>query len=171
MEGVTAEAASLAGHLKLGKLIFLYDNNHVSLSAGTHMTFTEDRAQRFEAYGWHTQNVEDGNDLEAIDRALRNARAETSRPSLILVRTHLGYGAPHKQDTFEAHGSPLGSEETRLSKENLGWPLAPPFYIPDEARDHFREAIAAGSRPKMNGTRLRAGYRGSFPKRPRNSSG
>jgi transketolase len=163
MEGVTAEAASLAGHLKLGKLIFFYDNNHVSLSAGTHITFTEDRAKRFEAYGWHTQDVADGNDLEAIDRALRNARAETSRPSLILVRTHLGYGAPHKQDTFEAHGSPLGAEETRLAKERLGWPTEPPFYIPDEARDHFREAIARGQQAEDQWNALRAGYEQKFP--------
>jgi transketolase len=163
MEGVSAEAASLAGHLKLGKLIFFYDNNHVSLSAGTHMTFTEDRALRFEAYGWHTQNVDDGNDLEAIDRALRNAQAETSRPSLILVRTHLGYGAPHKQDTFEAHGSPLGSEETRLTKEHLGWPLEPPFYIPDEARLHFREALDRGRQAEDQWNALWADYADMYP--------
>jgi len=110
MEGVSSEAASLAGHLKLGKLICLYDDNHITLSASTHITFTEDRARRFEAYGWHTQTVENGNDLEAIDRALRAAQAERERPSLILVRTHIGYGSPHKQDTFEAHGSPLGEQ-------------------------------------------------------------
>ena len=120
MEGVASEAASLAGHLQLGKLIYLYDDNHVTLSAGTDITFTEDRARRFEAYGWHTQSVEDGNDLAAIDRALRAARAETKRPSLILVRTHLGYGSPNKQDTFEAHGSPLGEEEVRLTKRQPG---------------------------------------------------
>src|SRR5665213_1296622 len=102
MEGVSSEAASLAGHLKLGKLICLYDDNHITLSASTHITFTEDRASRFEAYGWHTQTVENGNDLEAIDRALRVAQAEKNRPSLLLVRTHIGYGSPHKEDTFEA---------------------------------------------------------------------
>ncbi len=107
MEGVASEAASLAGHLKLGKLIYLYDNNHISLAASTDLTFTEDCAKRFEAYGWHTQAVEDGNDLEALDRALRAARTETARPSLILVRTHIGFGSPGKQDTFEAHGAPL----------------------------------------------------------------
>jgi transketolase len=163
MEGVAAEAASLAGHLKLGKLIFFYDNNHVSLSAGTHMTFTEDRALRFEAYGWHTQNVDDGNDLEAIDQALRNAQAETSRPSLILVHTHLGYGSPHKQDTFEAHGSPLGSEETRLTKEHLGWPLEPPFLIPDEARLHFREALDRGRQAEDQWSALQADYADMYP--------
>ena len=111
MEGVSSEAASLAGHLKLGKLIYLYDDNHVTLSAGTDLTFTEDRARRFEAYGWHIQSVADGNDLAAIDTALRAARGETERPSLILVRTHIGYGSPHKQDSFESHGSPLGVDE------------------------------------------------------------
>jgi transketolase len=144
MEGVSSEVASLAGHLKLGKLIYLYDDNHVTLSAGTDLTFTEDRARRFEAYGWHIQTVADGNDLEAIDKALRTARGQTERPSLILVRTHIGYGSPHKQDSFESHGSPLGADEVRLSKENLGWPTMPSFHIPEQAREHFREAIERG---------------------------
>lgn len=144
MEGVSGEAASLAGHLKLGKLIYLYDDNHITLSAATHITFTEDRARRFEAYGWHTQTVENGNDLSAIDRALRAAQAEKERPSLILVRTHIGYGSPHKQDTFEAHGSPLGEEEVELTKQALGWPLDPPFEIPDQALAHFRLAVRNG---------------------------
>jgi transketolase len=144
MEGVAAEAASLAGHLKLGKLIYLYDNNHVSLAAGTDITFTEDRAARFEAYGWHTQEIDDGNDLAAIDRALRLARHETERPSLILVRTHIGYGSPHKQDTFQAHGSPLGEKEVELTKQNLGWLVEPPFCVPGEALSHFRRALKDG---------------------------
>jgi transketolase len=144
MEGVSSEAASLAGHLKLGKLIYLYDDNHITLSASTQITFTEDRARRFAAYGWHTQTVENGNDLEAIDCALRAAQAERERPSLILVRTHLGYGSPHKQDTFEAHGSPLGEEEVKSTKQALGWPLDPPFYIPDKALAHFRLALENG---------------------------
>src|SRR5450759_3936037 len=144
MEGVSSEAASLAGHLKLGKLICLYDDNHITLSASTHITFTEARARRFEAYGWHTQTVENGNDLDAIDRALRAAQAEGERPSLILVRTHIGYGSPHKQDTFEAHGSPLGEEEVKLTKQALGWPLDPPFYIPDKELSHFRQALPRG---------------------------
>jgi len=144
MEGVASEAASLAGHLKLGKLIYLYDDNHVTLSAGTYLTFTEDCARRFEAYGWHIQSVADGNDLTAIDRALRAARGETERPSLILARTHIGYGSPHKQDSFESHGSPLGADEVRLTKQKLGWPMEPPFYIPEPARAHFREAIERG---------------------------
>src|SRR5450830_1351149 len=142
MEGVAAEAASLAGHLQLGKLIYLYDDNNVTLSAGTDMTFSEDRAARFAAYGWHTLTVADGNDLEALEQALRAARAETLRPSLILVRTHLGYGSP-KQDSFEAHGSPLGEENVRLTKRKLGWPEEPPFYVPDAVREHF---LALGQR-------------------------
>src|SRR5450759_1000598 len=144
MEGVASEAASLAGQLELGKLIYLFDDNHVTLSAGTNIASHEDHAQRFEAYGWHTQSVEDGNDVEAIDLALRAARNETRRPSLILVRTHLGYGSPNKQDTFEAHGSPLGVEEVKLTKQNLGWPIEPLFHIPPEALATFRKAIPRG---------------------------
>jgi len=148
-EGVASEAASLAGHLKLGKLIYLYDDNQVTLSAGTDITFTEDRARRFEAYGWHARSVEDGNDLVAIDDALRAARAETMRPSLILVRTHLGYGSPDKQDTFEAHGSPLGVDEVRSTKRNLGWPEEPPFLLPEPALAH------AGNDPVSSALRAR----------------
>jgi transketolase len=146
MEGVASEAASLAGHLRLGKLICLYDDNRVSLSASTDLCFTEDRAARFEAYGWQVQTVADGNDLEAIAGALQRARGETGRPSLIIVRTHLGYGSPGKQDTFEAHGSPLGEEEVRRTKEHMGWPLEPLFYLPEEALAHYREAVAKGKR-------------------------
>jgi len=144
MEGVSSEAASLAGHLKLGKLICLYDDNHITLSASTNITFTEDRARRFEAYGWHTQTVENGNDPEAIDYAIQVAQTETERPSLILVHTHIGYGSPNKQDTFEAHGSPLGPEEVNLTKQALAWPLDPPFYIPDNVLAHFRLALENG---------------------------
>lgn len=146
MEGIASEAASLAGHLKLGKLIYLYDNNHITLSASTPLTFTEDCAKRFEAYGWHTQAVEEGNDLKAIYKAIELARLETSRPSLILIKTHIGYGSPHKQDTFEAHGSPLGAEEVLLTKQNLEWPTQTPFYVPKESLKYFREAIAKGQR-------------------------
>ncbi len=163
MEGVASEAASLAGHLKLGKLIYLYDNNHVSLAAGTNITFTEDRAKRFEAYGWHTQSIEDGNDLDALDRALRAARNETERPSLILVRTHLGYGSPNKQDTYEAHGSPLGEEEVKLTKENLGWPVEPPFYVPDEVLEHFRQAVDRGKRSEAEWNDKFSAYARAYP--------
>jgi transketolase len=163
MEGVSSEAASLAGHLKLGKLICLYDDNHITLSASTHITFTEDRARRFEACGWHTQTVENGNDLEAIDRALRAAQAEGERPSLILVRTHIGYGSPHKQDTFEAHGSPLGEEEVKSTKQALGWPLDPPFYIPDNALAHFRVAIENGKNAEAEWNVRFSEYSKAFP--------
>ena len=163
MEGVASEAASLAGHLKLGKLIYLYDDNCVTLSAGTDITFTEDRARRFESYGWHTQSVGDGNDLAAIDHALHAARAETGRPSLILVRTHLGYGSPNKQDSFEAHGSPLGEEEVRLTKRNLGWPAEPAFFIPDEALACFRQAVERGAQAETAWNGQFSAYAQAFP--------
>ena len=163
MEGVASEAASLAGHLKLGKLIYLYDDNQVTLSAGTDITFSEDRARRFEAYGWHTRSVGDGNDLVAIDEALRAARAETMRPSLILVRTHLGYGSPDKQDTFEAHGSPLGVDEVRSTKRNLRWPEEPPFFIPESALAHFRQAIERGEQAETTWNSQFAAYAQTFP--------
>ncbi|MDB5989387.1 MAG: tktA [Herbaspirillum sp.] len=146
MEGVASEAASLAGHLQLGKLIYLYDANEITLSAGIDITFTEDVAKRFDAYGWHTQSVENGNDLEAIERALIAAQGETKRPSLIVVRTHLGFGSP-KQDTFEAHGSPLGAEEVLLTKRKLGWPEQPAFFVPAVARSHF---LALGDLAEQN---------------------
>jgi transketolase len=146
MEGVASEAASLAGHLRLGKLIYLYDDNQITLASATPVTFTEDHAMRFQSYGWHTLRVEDGNDLEALDQAIRAAQAETERPSLILVRTHIGYGSPNKQDTTSAHGSPLGEEEVKLTKENLGWPVEPAFLVPPEAEEHFRAAVDVGKR-------------------------
>ena len=146
MEGIASEAASLAGHFKLGKLICLYDNNHISLSGETKLTFTENVCKRFEAYGWHVQNVEDGNDIEAVSGAIKKAQEETERPSLISVRTHIGYGSPHKQDTFEVHGSPLGHDEATATKKNLGWPLEPKFYIPEEALAQFRKAVDIGAR-------------------------
>ncbi|WP_432261223.1 transketolase [Cupriavidus sp. TMH.W2] len=163
MEGVASEAASLAGHLQLGKLIYLYDDNQITLSAGTDMTFTEDRARRFEAYGWHTQALPDGNDLAALGRALDAARAENRRPSLILVRTHIGYGSPNKQDTFEAHGSPLGAEEVRLTKRNLGWPEQPAFHVPEEASAHFRKAVARGKQDEQAWHDRFSAYEAKFP--------
>jgi transketolase len=162
MEGVASEAASLAGHLRLGKLTCLYDDNRVTLSAGTDMTFSEDRARRFEAYGWHTVTVEDGNDLAAIEAALGAARSEVSRPSLILVRTHIGFGSPNKHDTFEAHGSPLGADEVRLTKQNLGWPVEPAFLIPPEALAHFRKAIERGAREESEWSQRMADYASAF---------
>lgn len=144
MEGVASEAASLAGHLKLGKLIYLYDDNHISIEGSTDLTFTEDRMGRFRSYGWHTQSVEDGNDLEAIEEAIHAAQKETDRPSIIAVRTTIGYGSPNKADTAGAHGEPLGEEETENTKRNLGWPSEPTFLIPDDVLAHFREARARG---------------------------
>lgn len=143
MEGISSEAASLAGHLQLGKLIYLYDDNHISIDGSTDLAFTEDRLARFAAYGWHTLQVPDGNDLEAIDAAIRAAQSDP-RPSIIAVRTIIGFGAPNRQGTSKAHGEPLGEEELRLAKENLGWPLEPRFYIPEEVLTHFRESIQRG---------------------------
>ncbi len=143
MEGVASEAASLAGHLRLGKLIYLYDDNEISIEGRTDLTFTEQVGRRFGAYGWHVQRI-DGDDLEAMASALREAQAESQRPSLIIARTHIGFGSPHKQDTAAAHGAPLGEEEVKLTKEALGWPVEPPFYVPDGARAHFREALDRG---------------------------
>ncbi|MCE5324366.1 transketolase [bacterium] len=163
MEGISSEAASIAGHLNLGKLIYLYDNNHITLSAATDMTFTEDVAKRFESYGWHVQNIDDGNDLDEVDSALRAAQAETQRPSLIIARTHIGYGSPHKQDTWHAHGSPLGQEEVKLTKENLGWPIDPPFIVPAEAVMHFREAVDTGREAETEWKKRFADYAKAFP--------
>jgi len=163
MEGISSEAASLAGHLKLGKLTYMYDSNHISLASSTGVTFTEDTAARFEAYDWHVQSIEDGNDLQAIDGALRAAQQERERPSLIVVRTHIGYGSPHKQDTFQAHGSPLGEEEVRLTKENLGWPTEPPFYVPDEALAHMRQAVEQGERAQGEWNDRLAAYADEYP--------
>jgi transketolase len=163
MEGVASEAASLAGHLRLGKLICLYDDNRVTLSAGTDIAFSENRAARFDAYGWHTVSVGDGNDIEAIARALDSACAETSRPSLVLVRTHIGYGSPNKHDSFESHGSPLGADEVRLTKERLGWPAAPPFHVPDAALAHMREALMRGARDEAAWDARMQAYVRAFP--------
>lgn len=162
MEGVASESASFAGHLQLGKLIVLYDNNHVTLAAGADITFSEERANRFEAYGWHTVSVDDGNDLAAIDAALYAAHEEVSRPSLILVRTHLGYGSP-KQDSFKAHGSPLGEKDVALTKQKLGWPAEPPFLIPEASLDYFRQAVTTGRELEARWEESLARYATGFP--------
>ncbi|MEP6735825.1 MAG: transketolase [Chryseolinea sp.] len=163
MEGVSAEAASLAGHLKLGKLIYLYDNNHITLSSATPVTFTEDRRKIFEAYDWHVVVVEDGNDLNEIDQAIHAARAETLRPSLIMVRTHIGYGSPDKQDKCAAHGSPLGKEEVIKSKKNLEWPVEPLFLIPAEVETHFHKADYEGKKAEAEWNSLFLDYEQSHP--------
>ena len=162
MEGVASEAASLAGHLQLGKLICLYDDNSVTLSAGTDITFTEDRAARFKAYSWHVQTVKDGNDLAAIERAIRRARRRTTQPSLILVRTHIGYGSP-LQDSYKSHGSALGVDNVAATKRKLAWPIEPAFRIPDEALKHFRDAVARGKRAETGWTRRWNTYARAFP--------
>ncbi|HZE09225.1 MAG TPA: transketolase, partial [Gemmatimonadaceae bacterium] len=139
MEGISHEAASFAGHAKLGKLIGFYDDNHITIEGDTALTFSDDTAARFDAYHWHTQHVADVNDLAALDRAIEAAKAETSRPSLIVVRSHIGYGSPHKHDTAEAHGSPLGAEEVTLTKKALGYPSQEPFYVAPEALKFWRD--------------------------------
>ncbi|MGK2913526.1 MAG: transketolase [Porticoccaceae bacterium] len=162
MEGVASEAASLAGHLKLGKLVCLYDDNYVTLSAGTDITFSEDRAKRFEAYGWQTICVAEGNDVAAISAALDAAHADITRPSLILVRTHIGFGSP-EQDSYKAHGSPLGVEDVKRTKEKLGWPVDPPFLVPEPALAHFREALGRGAKVEADWNERLDAYAKAFP--------
>jgi transketolase len=163
MEGVASEAASLAGHLRLGKLIYLYDDNEISIEGRTELAFTEQVGRRFEAYGWHVQSI-DGNDLEAVASALEAGRAETERPSLIAARTQIGFGSPHKQDTAEAHGAPLGEEEVRLTKEALGWPVEPPFHVPEEALAHFREALDRGRTREAEWQERFDAYAAAYPR-------
>ncbi len=164
MEGITAEAASLAGHLRLGKLIYLYDQNHISLAGATDLTFTEDVARRFEAYGWHTRHVLDGNDTEDVARAIEEAKMEEHRPSLLLVRTHIGYGSPKKQDTFGSHGSPLGEEELQATKKALGWPTMDKFFLPEAALAEFRKAVPAGDEAQKTWQERFDAYSKEFPK-------
>ncbi|MDD2541638.1 MAG: transketolase [Desulfuromonadaceae bacterium] len=163
MEGVAAEAASLACHLRLGKLICFYDDNRITLAAATDLTFTEYRAQRFAAYGWHVQTVPDGNDLVAIYDAIDAARSTADKPSIIIVRTHIGCGSPHKHDSFEAHGSPLGEDEVRLTKENLGWPAEPDFFIPEDALRHFQEALPRGKEAEEKWDTMLSAYAREYP--------
>lgn len=162
MEGVAAEAASLAGHLKLGKLIYLYDNNRVTIDGSTDLAFTEDVVRRFEAYGWHTQTVEDGNDLDAIERAIREAQAVTDRPSLISVHTIIGYGLP-TQGTHKAHSDPPGEEAVREAKRRLGWPEDRTFYVPEEALAHFRKAVERGAQLEAEWNALVEEYERAYP--------
>lgn len=163
MEGLAAEAASLAGHQRLGKLVYLYDDNRISIDGSTDLAFTEDVPARFRAYGWHTLTVDDGNDLDALDAALDAAKAETTRPSLVSVKTHIGYGAPTQQDTAAAHGSPLGADEVRGAKENLGWPTGEPFYVPDDVSAHLRTALARGAKAQEGWAATLAAFREAHP--------
>lgn len=164
MEGVASEAASLAGHLKLGKLVVLYDDNKVSLAAPTSVCFTEDVAKRFESYGWQVLRVEDGNhDLNAIRKSIRDAKGNTEQPSLIMIRTTIGYGSPNKQNSSAVHGSPLGSEEAKLAKQNLKWPLEPDFYVSEEILAHFREAAKKGEAEQARWNEHFNNYRSQYP--------
>ncbi len=163
MEGVSHEAASLAGHLKLGKLICLYDDNHISIEGSTDIAYTEDRLKRFEAYEWHVQQVEDGNDLEAIARAVQAAQEEKQRPSLIAVRTFIGWGSPNKQNKSSAHGEPLGVDELGLTKANLCWPAEPAFCLPEPAMDFFRQTLERGKKTEGEWSSLQQSYEQLFP--------
>jgi len=162
MEGVAAEAASLAGHLRLGRLVYMYDDNHISLDGPTDLSYGDDALLRFEAYGWHTQRVTDGNDLEAVATAIESARADP-RPSLIAVRTHIGFGSPHYQDTSTAHGKALGPDEVKLTKQAYGWPASPDFLVPAPAREHFRGALARGRQAQAEWEETLRRYATEFP--------
>ncbi len=153
MEGITNEAASLAGHLQLGKLIFMYDQNRITLAGGTDLCFTEDVGGRFDALGWQTIHVDDGNDTAAVEAAIVKAKAETKKPTLLLVRTHIGFGSPKKADNFSSHGSPLGEEELLATKKELGWPSEEKFYLPEEAVAHFREQVGKGAKAQSEWTK------------------
>jgi transketolase len=163
MEGISSEAASMAGHLSLGRLIYLYDDNHISIDGSTDLAFTENRNARFEAYGWHVQTVEDGNDVEAVDQAIQNAKKDP-RPSLISVRTVIGFGAPQKQGTAKAHGEPLGKEELNAAKENLGWPTEPRFHIPDDVLEFYRKAVERGRELEFDWKMKFDAYKNLHPK-------
>lgn len=163
MEGVTAEAASLAGHLQLGNMIYLYDDNHITIEGNTDLTLGEDVQKRFEAYGWHVQVLPDGNDIEALFEAINKAQKETGRPSLIKVRTHIGYGSPNKADTASAHGSPLGEDEVKLVKEKFGFDPDKYFEVPDEALNYYREAGKRGIEKEKRWNELYKNYKEKYP--------
>jgi transketolase len=162
MEGISSEAASLAGHLGLGRLIYLYDDNHISIDGSTDLAFTEDRMARFAAYHWHVQSVPDGNDIEAIDQAIQRAK-EDPRPSIIAVRTHIGYGLPTKQDTAKAHGEPPGDEELDGAKRRLDWPVEPRFYVPQDVLEYYRQAVNRGAELEGDWRERFTEYHKAFP--------
>ncbi len=163
MEGIAAEAASLAGHLKLGKLVCFYDDNSITIDGSTDLAFTEDVGKRFEAYGWHVRRIEHGDDPTAIAFAIEAAQKESGRPSLICVKTHIGHGSPNKQDTHGAHGAPLGDEEITLTKENLGWPSLEPFFVPEDALAQFRECVDTGAEAEKAWNEKFAAYAEIYP--------
>jgi transketolase len=162
MEGVASEAASLAGHLRLGKLIYLYDDNRISIDGSTDLAFTEDRAARFSAYNWQLLHVDDGNDVDAIDQAILQAKRDP-RPSLIVCRTHIGFGLPTRQDTAKAHGEPPGDAELNAAKENAGWPIEPRFFIPGDVLEFFRQAGERGRKLEAEWNSGLAAYRSAYP--------
>ncbi|HEY7967081.1 MAG TPA: transketolase [Solirubrobacteraceae bacterium] len=162
-EGISSEASSLAAHLGLGRLIAFYDDNHISIEGNTELAFSEDVGARYEAYGWHVQHLGEEVTVERVEEAARAAMAVEDRPSLIVCRTHIAYGAPNKQDTAGAHGSPLGEEEVRLTKQAYGWPLEPPFYVPAEALEHFRAATAGGAEQQRDWEQRYQRYREAYP--------
>jgi transketolase len=164
MEGASHEAGSLAGHLKLGKLIVLYDDNHITIEGDTELAYSDDVGKRFEAYGWHVQNLGDeANDLGAIEAAFRTAQEQAERPALIVLRSHIAFGAPHAQDTKEAHGAPLGADEARLTKRNYGWPPDSEFIVPDRALEHMRSAQSRGEALVREWHERLAAYRQAHP--------
>jgi transketolase len=164
MEGIASEACSLAGHLKLGKLIVLYDDNKISLAAPTSVSYTEDAGKRFEAYGWQVLEVNDGNhDVEGIGKAIRSAREEKELPTLIKVHTTIGYGSPNKSNTHDVHGSPLGPDEVKKTKENLGWPLEPDFHVPEDVLEHYRAAVEEGEKKEKEWNVLYKDYEKKYP--------
>lgn len=163
-EGISGEASSLAGHLGLDNLVVIYDDNHISIDGPTELSFTEDRAKRYEAYGWYVQEVGgDGNDMKRFEKALINAKSEVQRPSIIKLRTHIAYGSPNMQDTAEAHGSPLGEEEIRLMKGRFGWDPDKSFHVPDEVVAHMREAVERGKEAEEEWNALFASYEKEYP--------
>ncbi|MEQ5789435.1 transketolase [Muricauda sp. NFXS6] len=163
MEGISAEAASLAGHLKLGNIIYLYDDNHISIEGDTDITFTDDTAKRFDSYGWHVQELDDGNDVKALSKAINQAKEETDRPSLIKVRTHIAYGSPNKQDTGEAHGSPLGEDEVKLVKQNFGFDSDSKFDVDEEVLNLYRDAGKKGVKKEEEWNQLFENYKEQYP--------
>jgi transketolase len=162
-EGISSEASSLAGHFGLGRLIAFYDDNHISIEGDTALAFSEDVGARYEAYGWHVQRLGEDLAVERLEQAAQAAMAVTDRPSLIICRTHIAFGSPHKQDTAGAHGSPLGEEEVRLTKEAYGWPTEPPFYVPAEALEHYRATIGRGEQAERAWNERLAAYRAEHP--------
>jgi transketolase len=163
MEGISHEAGSFAGHFGLGKLIGFYDDNHITIDGRTDLTYSDDAGKRFEAYGWQVLHIDDVNDLSQIDRAIAAAKADTKRPTMVVTRTHIGYGSPHKQDTEKAHGEPLGKDEVVLTKQTLGYPSTEPFFVPPEALAHWRKTKDRGAKLHADWNARWSAYVGAYP--------